>query len=130
MYRTGQQLVNLKPVCVQIDHKPWSLGFLASHRSLLLRHHCIPGKQCALASLATLKAAVGSLSKVKQLVRTLGMVNAPAEFTDHAKVINGFSDTMRDVFGTEIGIGVRSAVGMASLPFNIPAEVETTWELK
>ena len=88
------------------------------------------GRQCALASLATLKATLGTLSKVKQLVRTLGMVNAPADFTDHVSVVNGFSDVMKEVFGAEVGIGVRSAVGVASLPFNIPVEVETTWELK
>lgn len=161
------------------------------------------GRQCALASLATLKATLGTLSKVKQLVRTLGMVNAGPDFTDHVAVVNGFSDVMKEVFGEEVGIGyvegvegkgrrgitdttmmggapqlylgtarassvsffrgwlhyaflvyadncvigcnaplityrylhlafdrVRSAVGMASLPFNIPVEVETTWELK
>ena len=58
------------------------------------------------------------------------MVNGIAEFEGHVGVINGFSEVMRDVFGPAVGVGVRSAVGMGSLPFNIPVEVETTWRLK
>jgi enamine deaminase RidA (YjgF/YER057c/UK114 family) len=62
-------------------------------------------------------------------VKTLGMVNATADFKDHPKVINGFSELMADVFGKEIGIGARSAVGMGSLPSNIAVEIECIFEV-
>ncbi|MCA6075429.1 RidA family protein [Fulvivirga sedimenti] len=78
--------------------------------------------------LATLKDAIGDLSKVKRVVRVLGMVNATDDFTDHSKVINGFSDLMTEVFG-ESGKHARAAVGMASLPTNIPVEVEMIVEI-
>ena len=79
--------------------------------------------------LATLKAAVGDLSKVKQVVRVMGMVNAAPEFEDHPQVINGCSDLLTEVFG-ESGKHVRAAVGMASLPSNIPVEIEMIVELR
>ena len=78
--------------------------------------------------LATLKSAVGDLSRVKRIVRVFGMVNATADFTDHPKVINGCSDLMTEVFG-ENGKHVRAAVGMASLPGDIPVEIEMIVEL-
>jgi enamine deaminase RidA (YjgF/YER057c/UK114 family) len=78
--------------------------------------------------LATIKAAVGDLSRVKRFVRILGMVQATPDFKDHPKVMNGFSDLMVVAFG-ENGRGARSAVGVASLPSNIAVEVEATVEL-
>lgn len=74
--------------------------------------------------LATLKEALGDLDCVKQVVKTLGMVNAVPDFGDHVKVINGYADFMVEVFGEKIGKGVRSAVGMGSLPGNLSVEVE------
>jgi enamine deaminase RidA (YjgF/YER057c/UK114 family) len=85
-------------------------------------------RQCGLAILATLRNELGSLDKIKRLVKTLGMVNSAPNFYDHPKVINGFSELMRDVFG-EPGIGARSAVGMGPLPGNIAVEVECIVEL-
>ncbi len=73
--------------------------------------------------LAALKAQIGDLNKVVKIVKVLGMVNAPASFTEQPKVINGYTDLMIEVFG-ERGKHARSAVGMASLPWNIPCEVE------
>ncbi|MEX0914689.1 MAG: RidA family protein [Wenzhouxiangellaceae bacterium] len=81
-----------------------------------------------LCMLATIKSAVGELSRVKQFVRILGMVNAAEDFTDHPKVVNGFSDLMVVAFG-EAGKGARAAVGMASLPSNIAIEIEAIVEL-
>ena len=78
--------------------------------------------------LAGIKAQLGSLDRVRKVVKTLGMVNAVPEFTQHPKVINGFSDLMADVFGDN-GRGARSAVGMGSLPFQIPVEVEMILEI-
>ncbi len=73
--------------------------------------------------LSTLRNTVGDLDKVRRVVKVLGLVNAVPEFTEHPRVINGFSDLMVEVFG-ENGRGARSAVGMASLPFQIAVEVE------
>jgi enamine deaminase RidA (YjgF/YER057c/UK114 family) len=78
--------------------------------------------------LATLKAEIGDLDRVRRVVKVLGMVNAAPDFRDHPKVINGFSDLMIEVFG-DPGRGGRSAVGMGSLPFQIPVEVEMIVEI-
>jgi hypothetical protein len=79
--------------------------------------------------LATVKATIGSLDKVKRLIKTLGMVNATPDFLDHPQVINGFSEFMAQVFGDDAGVGSRSAVGMGSLPGNIPVEIECMFEV-
>jgi enamine deaminase RidA (YjgF/YER057c/UK114 family) len=83
-----------------------------------------------LAILATVRNTLGSLDKVKRLIKTLGMVNSTAEFKDHPQVINGFSELMAEVFGEDEGVGARSAVGMGSLPGNIPVEVECIFEVE
>jgi enamine deaminase RidA (YjgF/YER057c/UK114 family) len=80
--------------------------------------------------LATVKNSLGSLDRVKRLVKTLGMVNATPEFLDHPQVINGFSEFMAQVFGDDAGVGSRSAVGMGSLPGDIPVEVECMFEVQ
>jgi hypothetical protein len=79
--------------------------------------------------LSTIKENVGSLNKIKRVVKILGMVNCTADFERHPYVINGCSELFADIYGTENGIGVRSAVGMGSLPDNIPVEVEALFEL-
>jgi enamine deaminase RidA (YjgF/YER057c/UK114 family) len=79
--------------------------------------------------LAVLKAELGSLNKVKRIVKVLGMVNCEGSFTDHPKVINGYSDLMVEIFG-EKGKHARSAVGMGSLPFNIAVEAEVIVEVE
>jgi len=80
--------------------------------------------------LATVRDQLGSLDKVKRLVKTLGMVNSTPEFTQHPQVINGFSELMAEVFGEEAGVGARSAVGMGALPGNIAVEVECIFEVE
>ena len=80
--------------------------------------------------LAATRAAVGSLDKVKRIVKVLGMVNSAPGFTDQPKVINGFSDLMVEVFGEAIGKHARSAVGMSDLPFNIAVEIEMIVEVE
>ena len=79
--------------------------------------------------LATVRASLGSLDKVKRLVKTLGMVNSSPDFLDHPQVINGFSELMAEVFGEDAGVGARSAVGMGSLPGNIAVEIECIFEV-
>jgi enamine deaminase RidA (YjgF/YER057c/UK114 family) len=78
--------------------------------------------------LATVRATLGSLDKVKRLVKTLGLVNCTAEFKDQPLVINGFSELMAEVFGEDAGVGARSAVGTNALPNNIPVEIECIFE--
>ena len=78
--------------------------------------------------LGSARAALGSLDKVKRVVKVLGMVNAVESFGEQPKVINGFSDLMVEVFG-ENGRHARSAVGMGSLPAGIPVEIEMILEL-
>ena len=86
-------------------------------------------RQTGLAILATLQARLGSLNRVKRLVKSFGMVNAAADFGEHPQVINGYSELMAEVFGLENGVGTRSAIGMGSLPGNIPVEIEAVFEV-
>ncbi|MEP6951625.1 MAG: RidA family protein [Ginsengibacter sp.] len=79
--------------------------------------------------LSTLKAEIGNLNKVKRIVKVFGMVNAIPTFENQPQVINGCSDLMVEVFG-ENGKHARSSVGVASLPSNIPVEIEMIVELK
>jgi enamine deaminase RidA (YjgF/YER057c/UK114 family) len=83
----------------------------------------------AIAHLAVLKNELGSLNKVKRIVKVLGMVNCTEDFKDQPKVINGYSDQMVEIFG-EKGKHARSAVGMAALPFNMAVEVEVIVEVE
>jgi enamine deaminase RidA (YjgF/YER057c/UK114 family) len=80
--------------------------------------------------LSTVRHTLGTLNHVKRLVKTLGMVNAAPNFLDHPQVINGFSELMAEVFGDDCGVGTRSAVGMGSLPGDIPVEIECIFELE
>ena len=86
-------------------------------------------RQVGLTMLATLREALGSLDKIGRVIKVLGMVNATPEFGEHPKVINGCSELFADVWGTENGVGARSAVGMGSLPGDIAVEIEAIYEL-
>jgi enamine deaminase RidA (YjgF/YER057c/UK114 family) len=79
--------------------------------------------------LGSARALLGSLDRVKRIVKVLGMVNCTDDFGDQPKVINGFSDLMVEVFG-ENGRHARSAVGMAALPGGIPVEIEMILEVE
>ncbi|KPK35667.1 MAG: hypothetical protein AMJ66_00590 [Betaproteobacteria bacterium SG8_40] len=85
-------------------------------------------RDVGLIQIAKLKDALGDLDRVTRIVKVLGMVNAGPEFAEHPKVINGFSDLMVEVFGDK-GRHARSAVGMGSLPFGIPVEIEVIVEV-
>jgi|SRR5665647_307392 len=89
----------------------------------------LAAQQVGLAILSTIKKNLGSLDKVKRVVKVLGMVNCVAYFEKHPYVINGCSELFKKVWGEENGVGVRSAVGMGSLPDNIPVEIEAMFEL-
>ena len=95
----------------------------------LTEEECIAAARVVgLTMLATIKAELGSLDRVKRVVKALGMVNCVPDFKNHPKVINGFSDLMVEVWG-DAGRAARSAVGMGSLPGNIPVEIEAILEL-
>lgn len=87
-------------------------------------------RQVGLAILASLRAHLGSLDRVRRVVKILGMVNTAPDFYDHPKVINGCSELFAEVWGPDHGIGARSAVGMGPLPGNIAVEIEVIFELK
>jgi enamine deaminase RidA (YjgF/YER057c/UK114 family) len=89
----------------------------------------LAAQQVGLAILATLKKNLGSLDKIKRVIKVLGMVNATPDFERHPYVINGCSELFAEVWGDDNGVGVRSAVGMGSLPDNIPVEIEAVFEL-
>ena len=86
-------------------------------------------KQCGLAILASIKNELGSLDKVKRVIKMLGMVNATVDYEKHPIVINGCSELFAYLWGDENGIGVRSAVGMGSLPNNVAVEIEAMFEI-
>jgi len=89
----------------------------------------LAARQVGLAILATLKQNLGSLDKIKRVIKVLGMVNCTPDFERHPYVINGCSELFAKVWGEDNGVGVRSAVGMGSLPDNIPVEIEAMFEL-
>ena len=89
----------------------------------------LAARQVGLAILATLKSNLGTLNRVKRVIKVLGMVNCVPDFEKHPFIINGCSELFAEIWGQENGIGVRSAVGMGSLPDNIPVEIEALFEL-
>jgi len=86
-------------------------------------------RRAGLASLVTLANELGSLDRIGRVVKLLGMVNAADDFDQHPAVINGCSELFGEIWGHDLGIGVRSAVGMGSLPGNISVEIEALFEL-
>lgn len=89
----------------------------------------LAARQVGLTMLSTIKTNLGSLNRVKRVIKVLGMVNCTADFELHPFVINGCSELFAEVWGEENGIGTRSAVGFGSLPGNIPVEIEALFEL-
>jgi enamine deaminase RidA (YjgF/YER057c/UK114 family) len=98
-------------------------------RDLTIEEGQKAARSVAIMQIAVLKNELGDLSRVKRIVKVLGLVNCPDNFTDQPKVMNGFSDLMVEVFG-EKGRHARSAVGASSLPNNIAVEVELIVEIE
>ena len=86
-------------------------------------------RQCGLAILSSLRAELGDLQKIKRVMKVLGMVNATPEYEKHPIVINGCSELFVELWGEDNGKGVRSAVGMGSLPGNVAVEIEAMFEI-
>ena len=89
----------------------------------------IAARQCGLAMLVSLKNHLGDLDKIKRVVKILGMVNATPDYEKQPIVINGCSELFAQLWGNDNGLGVRSAVGMGSLPNNVAVEIEGIFEI-
>jgi enamine deaminase RidA (YjgF/YER057c/UK114 family) len=90
----------------------------------------LAARQVGLTMLATIRENIISFDKIKRVIKVLGMVNCTPEFERHPYIINGCSELFAAIWGSDNGVGVRSAVGMGSLPDNIPVEIEALFELK
>ena len=86
-------------------------------------------RQTGLAILASLRDHFGTLDRVRRVVKLLGMVNSAPGFHQHPAVINGCSELFAEVWGDDLGVGARSAVGMMALPGNIAVEIEGVFEI-
>jgi enamine deaminase RidA (YjgF/YER057c/UK114 family) len=146
--RLKQKNITLPPVAVPIANyvnavRVGNLLFLAGNTSgplwqpngkvgkdLTVEQGYAAARQAGLIMLSKVRGALGSLDRVKRVVKVLGMVNSAEGFGDQPAVINGFSDLMVEVFGESVGKHARSAVGMAGLPGNAPVEVEMIVEVE
>ena len=98
-------------------------------RELTQEEGKLAARQVGLTMLSTIKTSLGSLNKVKRVIKVLGMVNCIPEFEYHPYIINGCSELFAQIWGEDNGVGTRSAVGFGSLPDNIPVEIEALFEL-
>jgi enamine deaminase RidA (YjgF/YER057c/UK114 family) len=89
----------------------------------------LAARQVGLTMLSTIFKHTGSFNRIKRVIKVLGMVNCVAAFEKHPYIINGCSELFATIWGTDNGVGVRSAVGLGSLPDNIPVEIEALFEL-
>lgn len=129
-YKTAVLVDNVLYVSGHGPHK--AAGGMVAGRvgaDLTLAQGIDAARLVGLAILSTVRNTLGSLDKVKRLVKTLGMVNCTPDFKEQPQVINGFSELMAEVFGEDAGVGARSAVGMGSLPGNIAVEIECIFEV-
>ncbi len=110
----------------QRDDGSWITGKVGT--DLTVEEGAQAARRTAIGLLATLRAELGSLDRVTRIVKVLGMVNCPSDFTDHPAVINGCSDLLAAVFG-DAGRHARSAVGVASLPMGLAVEIELIAEV-
>lgn len=85
--------------------------------------------QTALAIIATIKSKLGSLNKIKSVIKITGLVNCVPDFRNHPTVMDGCSELFAKIWGDENGLGVRSTVGISSVPFNVAVEIEAVFEL-
>ena len=105
------------------------IGTDANPADMNMEQGKLAARQVGLTILSTIQTHLGSLDRVKRVIKVLGMVNCTPDFERHPYIINGCSELLAQVWGEENGIGVRSAVGFGSLPDNIPFEIEALFEL-
>ena len=99
-------------------------------KDLTLKQGYDAARLTGIGMLSTVRSTLGSLDKVVRLLKVTGMVNCTPDFTRQPEVVNGFSELMVQVFGEKNGKAARSAVGMGSLPRNIPVEIEAIFEVR
>ena len=104
------------------------LGKVGSDLSVEEGYAC--ARAVGVSILGSLKRALGDLDRIAAWNRVFGMVNSASGFNRQPAVINGFSDLILELYGSEVGAHSRSAVGMAELPFDIPVEIEGEVELR
>jgi len=109
------------------DDGTWMLGTVG--RNIGIDEGRAAARLTAISLLSSLKAEIGDLNRVKRIVKVHGMVNSDPSFTDQPKVMNGCSDLLVEIFGDR-GKHARAAVGMVSLPFGIPVEIEMVVEIE
>jgi enamine deaminase RidA (YjgF/YER057c/UK114 family) len=126
--RTGHLLFVAGHGPIRHEAKGMARGKLG--RDLTVEEGYQVAREVGLNLLATVRANLGSLDRVRRIVKVLGMVRSAEGFGDQPKVINGFSDLMVEIFGEAIGKHARSAVGMAELPVGIPVEIEMVLEVE
>ena len=124
--RTGNMLQVSGQVCIDGSGKIVAKGQLGAEVSIEDGQKA--ARACAISLITQVKAALGDLDKVKQVVRLGGFINSAPGFTDGPKVMNGASDLMVDVFGDK-GKHARSTVGVSALPADAAVEVEGTFEV-
>ena len=122
-----------------------NMAYLSGHGPLLADNKLITGRLgldmdveagfeaarvTGLGMLATLQSGLGSLDKVKRLVKILGLVRCTDGFDQQPAVINGCSELLRDVLGEDEGVGARSAIGTNALPGGIAVEIEGIFEIE
>lgn len=117
---------NLAFVAGQIPTEGKQVKFRGKIESIAMGQEA--ARLCTINALAQLRSYLGSLDKIKRVVKITGFVNCDASFTDHPKVINGASDMLVEIFG-EKGKHARSAVGISSLPFDSTVEIEFIVEI-
>jgi len=123
---TGNLLFTAGHIPWTADGKPLA-GRLG--QDLTVEQGAAIARQIGLSILTTVRQSIGSLDRVARLVKATGMVNCTSEFYQQPQVINGFSELMIQVFGESAGKAARSAVGMNSLPANVPVEIEAIFEV-
>jgi enamine deaminase RidA (YjgF/YER057c/UK114 family) len=90
---------------------------------------CLAARQAALAILASLRSELGSLDRIRRMVKLFGVVHGASEFHGQSAVLNGSSEVFAEVLGPEAGVGVRMAIGANSLPLGAVVEIEAVFEV-
>jgi enamine deaminase RidA (YjgF/YER057c/UK114 family) len=124
--QTGN-LLFLSGMLPVVDHKPVYVGTLGTGIEAQIGRDA--ARIAALGALASAKDYLGTLDRIKRVVRLGVFMATSACFVDHPGVADGASDLLRDVFGAE-NMAVRSVIGVASLPLSVPIELEIIFELK
>ena len=124
--RSGNLLILSGQICFGLDGKLVAKGQLGA--AVSVEDGQKAARACAINLLAQLKVALGDLDKVARVLRLGGFINSAPGFTDGAKVMNGASDLMVDVFGDK-GRHARSTIGVAALPADAAVEVEGLFEV-